>query len=251
MKKMLCALLAVVLAASLIFAAFAGNYEPDEADKDTSAAGWYRLQITAPAGNTHIYLYNKPSSTKGDNLGKLENGAKVYVHYTTKGIGKKSSTWGYCSVNGKEGFIRMANLVTEGSYTEPSPTPAETPTPTPKPTASATPKPTASATPKPTASATPKPTVKPTATPTPKPTVKPTPTPTPKPITSPELKKMTVVKCNYWVSLREEPSTKAERLKKVPKGAEVIGYKVDDTWTACYYDDAFGFILSEYLQLKK
>lgn len=241
MKKMLCALLAAMLAASLIFAAFAGNYEPDEADKDTSAAGWYRLQITMPEGNTHIYLYDKPSSTKGDNLGKLENGAKVYVHYTTKGIGKKSSTWGYCSVNGKEGFIRMPNLVTEANYTEPVPTPVATPTSTPKPT----PKPTT--TPKPTAkpTATPKPTAKPTA--TPKPTVK----PTPKPITSPELKKMTVVKCNFWVSLREEPSTKATRLKKVPKGAEVIGYKLDDTWTACYYDDAFGYILSEYLELKK
>ena len=251
MRKLFCALLAIVLPASLVCAATAANYQPDEADKDTSKAGWYRVQATTPEGITYSYLYDRPSSTQGKNLGKLEDGAKVYVHYTTKGIGQKSSIWAYGSVDGKEGFLRWPNLVTEANYNEPaptlSPTPEATPTPTPKPTASATPKPTVSATPKPTATPTPKPT----ATPTPKPTVKPTPTPTPKPIDNPELKKMTVVKCNYWVSLREEPSTKSERLKKVPKGSEVIGYKVDDTWTACYFDDAFGFILSEYLEEKK
>lgn len=242
MKKLLSLLILAALVASLACVALAGNYDPDEADKDKSVAGWYTVKATVPDGITYTYLYNKPSSTKGDNLAKLDNGTKVYVYYKTPGIGKKSSTWAYVSANGREGFVRWPNL-TSGNYSDP--------TPAPTPEATATPKPTEKPTPKPTAKPTVKPTVKPTATPTLKPTVKPTPRPTPKPSDSPELVKMTVVKCNFWVSLREEPDTRSTRLKQVPKGAEVIGYKFDDTWAACYYDDEFGYILLEYLEEKK
>lgn len=220
MKKILCALLLTALLTSLLCAAFAAKFEPDEADKDYTSAGWYVVSSKVPEDHTYSYLYDKPSSTKGKNLGRADDGTKVYIYYTMEGIGRQGTIWAYCSCDGTEGYIRYSNVVTEGNYTAPVPTPTPTPTATAKPTATATPKPT--------------------ATPTPKPTAKPT--------ANPELVKMTVVNCKQWVSLRETPDTKAKRLKEVALGETVIGYKYDDTWTACYYDDAFGYILSEYLK---
>lgn len=60
---------------------------------------------------------------------------------------------------------------------------------------------------------------------------------------------MTVVNCNDWVSLREEPSTSASRIVKVPLGATVQNC----TWYSanficCDYNGMTGYILSEYLQ---
>ena len=220
MKKILSALLLTALLTSLLCAAFAAKFVPDEADKNYASAGWYRVSSKVPEDHTYSYIYDKPSSTKGKNLGRADDGAKVYIYYTMEGIGKQGTIWGYCSCDGKEGYIRFSNVVTEANYVAPAPTPMPTATATAKPTATAT--------------------AKPTATPTPKPTAKPT--------ANPELVKMTVVNCKQWVSLRETPSTKATRLKEVALGETVIGYKYDDTWTACYYDDAFGYILSEYLK---
>lgn len=58
---------------------------------------------------------------------------------------------------------------------------------------------------------------------------------------------LTVVNCEQWVSLREDPSTSAQRLAEVPKWAEVDAYYYNDNWYACFYEDKFGYILAEYL----
>lgn len=60
---------------------------------------------------------------------------------------------------------------------------------------------------------------------------------------------MEVVNCNEWVSLREEPSTKAQRLVKVSLGAVVSNcVRYSDEWVYAEYDGYAGYILSEYLQ---
>jgi len=57
-----------------------------------------------------------------------------------------------------------------------------------------------------------------------------------------------VVNCENWVSLREDPNTKATRLKKVPFGSKVDVYEVrDDRFSYCEYGGEWGYILSEYL----
>lgn len=61
---------------------------------------------------------------------------------------------------------------------------------------------------------------------------------------------MTVVNCEEWVSLREEPSTSARRLKKVPLGATVTDAAWEDgqgDFMYCCYDGVYGYILSSYL----
>lgn len=65
---------------------------------------------------------------------------------------------------------------------------------------------------------------------------------------------MRVVNCRQDVSLREKPSTKAKRLKRVPLGAEVLAWLdggSDDAEASrflyCEYQGMEGYILAEYL----
>ena len=60
---------------------------------------------------------------------------------------------------------------------------------------------------------------------------------------------MEVVNCSEWVSLREEPSTRSERLVKVSLGAIVSNcQQVNDAWIYAEYDGYSGYILAEYLE---
>ena len=60
---------------------------------------------------------------------------------------------------------------------------------------------------------------------------------------------MEVVNCSEWVSLREEPSTRSERLVKVSLGAIVSNcQQVNDAWIYAEYDGYSGYILAKYLQ---
>ena len=57
-----------------------------------------------------------------------------------------------------------------------------------------------------------------------------------------------VVKCDEWVSLRATPSTSAQRLAYVPKGAYVDAYTYDNRWYYCCYNGQYGYILAYYLK---
>ena len=96
------ALVAILLLASIQIPVLAES-------RDYSVKGSYVLRITVPKNRTYIYLYDKPSSTKGKNLGKIENGDSVYAYYKVKGIGS-SSYWVYCKCRGKKGYIRTNNI---------------------------------------------------------------------------------------------------------------------------------------------
>ena len=211
MKKLFCMLLALAMSAAMVCGALAVTlYEPDEEDKDYTTAGWYKVYCIEPAGHDYVYIYDKPSSSKGDSQCRADDGEIVYIYYTTSGIGKKGSIWGYCTYESPKkgtvvGFIRYSNVVPEEDYDSVPPKPTPTPTPTPKPTARPT-------------------------------------------QATPRLETMRVVNCNSWVSLREYPDTDSNRLRKVYKGEEVIGYSYNAYWVACYYDGEFGYILAEYLE---
>lgn len=111
MKRHLCAwiLLALLVGIFAVPASFADGYQ------DTSYAGWYIVNITMPAGYDHIYLYDRPSSTKGNNLGRINNGASVYAYWREDGYGNDSK-WCYCDLDGKKGYIRWNNLSYADSY---------------------------------------------------------------------------------------------------------------------------------------
>ena len=68
----------------------------------------YRVNITMPAGKDHIYLYDEPSSSKGKNLGRIDNG-----DYVTgiSSVERNGYTWIYCNYDGIKGYIRKNNLV--------------------------------------------------------------------------------------------------------------------------------------------
>ena len=60
---------------------------------------------------------------------------------------------------------------------------------------------------------------------------------------------MEVVNCNEWVSLREKPSTSAQRLVRVSLGAIVSHCEqFSDAWIYAEYDGYAGYILAEYLE---
>ena len=67
MKKLFCMLLALAMSAAMVCGALAVTlYEPDEEDKDYTTAGWYKVYCIEPAGHDYVYIYDKPSSSKGD-----------------------------------------------------------------------------------------------------------------------------------------------------------------------------------------
>ena len=60
---------------------------------------------------------------------------------------------------------------------------------------------------------------------------------------------MRVVRCKEWVSLRERPDTRADRLVKVPLGALVTGCGEEENgFIPCTYGEQSGYILAEYLE---
>ncbi len=58
-----------------------------------------------------------------------------------------------------------------------------------------------------------------------------------------------VVNCHSYVSLRSTPSTKAERLAKIPRRAKVSSIaSVGNGMEYVYYDGQYGYVLSKYLK---
>ena len=111
MKKILTVMMVLALSVSTLCGT-ALAYE------DYSASGYYSLWVTKPADHDHVYLYDRPSSTEGRNLGRIDNGDVVYVYYLTNGWNGHNSVWAYCYFNGVEGFIRYCNLTPEVWYVD-------------------------------------------------------------------------------------------------------------------------------------
>lgn len=111
MKK----LMLVMMALAMVFSALC---DTALAYQDYSASGYYSLWVTKPADHDHVYLYDRPSSTKGMNLGRIDNGDLVYVYYLTNGLNGNDSVWAYCDFNGVEGYIRYCNLTPENWYVD-------------------------------------------------------------------------------------------------------------------------------------
>ena len=268
MKKVLTAMILAALALALCASgALAKTTYPDYSEE-----GWYRVNTTAPEGYDYSYIYSKPSSTQGRNLGKVEDDEVVYLYFVDKGTGRKSSLWGYCEYEDIEGYMRFENLEWDDEYNEENPQSIDSDE---EPETDDVGGDLWS-------------------------------------FNSPSngaasnggiggelldfsdggvvvsindwmgtdvsgafddddgeyfddgdgeyfddgsadddggdyLGEMTVVNCKQWVSLREEPDSLSDRLLKVPKGAVVEAYAYDDTWFACEYKGEFGYILSYYL----
>lgn len=62
---------------------------------------------------------------------------------------------------------------------------------------------------------------------------------------------MVVANCEEWVSLRSAASTSAERLAKVPLGAQVETLGRSGQFTKCRYNGKTGYILTKYLSSAK
>ena len=58
---------------------------------------------------------------------------------------------------------------------------------------------------------------------------------------------MTVVNCKNWITLREEPSTSADTVTRIPYGENVEAYAYNDRFAECYYFGLHGYVLTEYL----
>ena len=108
MKKILMAAMVLALAVSALF-------NTALAYDDYAASGYYRLWVTMPENYDHVYLYDLPSSTQGRNLGRIDNGDRVYVYYLTDGY-RHNSVWAYCDFNGVGGYIRFCNLTPDYWY---------------------------------------------------------------------------------------------------------------------------------------
>lgn len=82
---------------------------------DYSYEGWYEVYVVKPADHTYSYIYDRPSSTKGKNLGRVDNGEMVYGFFLTHGVNHRSSRWIYCEYNGICGYLRYDNLIYLGT----------------------------------------------------------------------------------------------------------------------------------------
>ena len=58
---------------------------------------------------------------------------------------------------------------------------------------------------------------------------------------------MTVVNCRNWVTLREEASTKADTVTRIPLGENVDAYAYNSRFAECYYCGLHGYVLLDYL----
>lgn len=103
MKKVLVLALTLLLAVGLLASASA-------AGKDYSVEGDYVVKTKVPKNYKYSYIYSEPSSTLGENLGRVDDGEEVYVYYKVKGTGDTSSNWAYCDCEDISGYIRFDNL---------------------------------------------------------------------------------------------------------------------------------------------
>ena len=85
-------------------------YDPNE---DCTVEGWYTVFTLVPEDHDYSYIYDKPSSSKGKNLGRVDDDESVYVYSVETGVGKKGSLWAYCEYNGIQGYIRYDNITPE------------------------------------------------------------------------------------------------------------------------------------------
>jgi len=111
MKRLLAVLALVALAVAVC-----GVAALAEEDYDYSVEGWYRVYSITPEDHDYSYIYDKPSSSKGKNLGRVDDYDYVYVEYKTEGQGKKSSEWAYCEFEDIEGYVRFENLIYDPAY---------------------------------------------------------------------------------------------------------------------------------------
>ena len=58
---------------------------------------------------------------------------------------------------------------------------------------------------------------------------------------------MTVVNCNKYVTLREDPSTHADAVARIPRGKNVDAYAYNGKFAECYYKGMHGYVLLSYL----
>ena len=76
-------------------------------DPPTEDGWWCTVDTIYPAGYTFSYIYDQPSSTESNNLGKVNDGESVWV-YCVYG------EWAYCQYTGNGrtifGYIRYKNL---------------------------------------------------------------------------------------------------------------------------------------------
>lgn len=63
-----------------------------------------------------------------------------------------------------------------------------------------------------------------------------------------EWQRAEIVHCEEWVSLRQGPDPKTNRLAKVPLGSIVEAMPYNDSFAYCRYNDKTGYILNEYLK---
>ena len=56
-------------------------------------------------------------------------------------------------------------------------------------------------------------------------------------------------RCDAWISLRAEPSTKAMALAQIPLGAQVLISDADGVFLRCCYDGLEGYVLVEYIDI--
>ena len=99
MKKSLRILAALVLLAVLLPLVPASAAEQ----------GWYVVESTSPYG--YCYLYSKPSDITGRNMGRYNNGEKVYVW---EYYGGRQGKYNYCYVeteDGKWGYMHDYSLI--------------------------------------------------------------------------------------------------------------------------------------------
>ena len=108
MKRLVSIMLLTALIAAL-FCSFTVAFA--DGDYDYSYEGWYEVYVVMPADHTYSYIYDQPSSTKGRNLGRVDNGEVVYGYCLTHGLGHKTSRWVYCEYNGICGYLRYDNLI--------------------------------------------------------------------------------------------------------------------------------------------
>lgn len=218
-------MIAALLITTLCIPAFA------EEKKDYSVEGTYTVESVTPKGATHSNIYNKPSSSKGKNLRKVEDGEQVYVYYRTGSLSGSSSKWAYCEYKDTKGYIRFENL-TKG--TQPK-----------KKTNEKKKKSSEKKTNKKEKSSSKKSEAKKRD--------------DDSGYTTRDRQRaldrigdylgdMYVANCNSWVSLREMPDTGSLRLAKVPWGARVEAYAYSKKWLGVYYRGMMGFIAAKYLE---
>ena len=206
----------VILMAVLLSMAYGMTFAALAAE-DYSVEGWYTVYSIVPKDHDYSYIYSKPSSTKGENLCRVDDGQPVYVYYKTNGLGSKSSQWAYCDYANTFGYIRFDNLVSEAysgytddghycdtydpyvDYVEDEGFYAEFEYI----------------------------------------------------IDSFDyIGVCRIVNCDEWVSLREYADSSSTRLAKVQKGTRVDAFYFNDKWTVCRYGNEFGFIKTKYLKVQ-